>query len=49
MEELFKGFNVSKILNGLVILCIKKKTIDKIDIDAIINDDFISINIRRKF
>ncbi|XP_066396218.1 uncharacterized protein [Miscanthus floridulus] len=35
-------------LNGLAILCIEKKLLDKIDIEAIIND-FASANVRRKF
>ena len=35
-------------LNGLATLCIEKKLLDEIDIDAIIND-FASVNVRRKF
>ena len=35
-------------LNGLATLCIEKKLLDKINIDAIIND-FASRNVRRKF
>jgi hypothetical protein len=35
-------------LNGLATLCIKKKLLDKIDIDVIIND-FASVNVRRMF
>jgi hypothetical protein len=35
-------------LNGLAILCIQKKMLDKIDLNGII-DDFVSQNIRRNF
>ena len=35
-------------LNGLATLCIEKKLLDEIDIDATIND-FASVNLRRNF
>jgi hypothetical protein len=35
-------------LNGLATLCIEKKLLDEIDIEAIIND-FAAANVRRKF
>ena len=35
-------------LNGLATLCIEKKLLDEIDIDAIIND-FAAANVRRNF
>ena len=35
-------------LNGLATLCIEKKLLDKIDIEAIIND-FAAANVRRNF
>jgi len=35
-------------LNGLATLCIQKKLLDEIDIDAIIND-FVLVNVKRKF
>jgi hypothetical protein len=35
-------------LNGLAILCIEKKLLDQVDIDAIITD-FASRNVRRNF
>jgi hypothetical protein len=35
-------------LNGLATLCIEKKLLDEIDIEAIIND-FAAANVRRNF